>query len=517
MADRTAACLALLGFLALPAAAADWPAEFWNPAGSPDDIVLPLPCDGAITFRRVETAAPDNWLADESVQLGNSDTAGQEHSESLLRDSIVGSLSLDGTPAGRFYLIGKYEVTRDQYAAVMNPSCPTPTEDGALPAEAMSWLDAQTFAARLTGWLNANAAGELTAAAGPQAFVRLPSEEEWEFAARGGVAVPEAVQRQRLFPMDGALEDYVWFAGFKSCDGALQPIGLLQPNPLGIHDILGNVQEMTSDLYRLRTRSRPHGQLGGGTARGGSCLTTEARVRTAERAEFPLYDPETGQLAGKPFTGLRPVIGAPILIGQDRIDRINEDWRDIGQTRIQIAPSDDPITTLNRLAETEEDPATREALTAAAAHFSNEMERRNAIESRSAVAVVNAGMLMIRDYIIGAELIVNMEKVSKAGDVDPQTLRRVYERQEITKDAFLASLVHATDDFDQPTLDQAAAIIRKENAARHQSMMPRTRASSDRMLEMFVDFTKRYRVSPDTSPTEFYEEIDAYYQDLRGR
>ena len=53
--------------------------------------------------------------------------------------------------------------------------------------------------------------------------------------------------------------------------------------PLGLHDVLGNAQEMTADLYRLRTRARAHGQVGGVTARGGSCLTAEARVRTAER------------------------------------------------------------------------------------------------------------------------------------------------------------------------------------------------------------------------------------------
>ena len=72
------------------------------------------------------------------------------------------------------------------------------------------------------------------------------------------------------------------------------------------------------------------------TARGGSCLTAEARVRTAERDEVALFDPETGRPAGKPFTGLRLAVGAPILIGQDRIEKINEDWRAFGETRLQI-------------------------------------------------------------------------------------------------------------------------------------------------------------------------------------
>lgn len=501
------------------AAEPTWPADFWNPVQTEGDVILPAPCGGAMAFRRIDTTVPGNWLADETLQLGNSEITGQEHSESILRDSIAGPLSLTGAPEARFYLLGKYEVTADQYAAVMDPACPEPGDAGSVPAEGMSWFDAQGFTARYTEWLYANARDALEAAAGTQAFVRLPTEEEWEFAARGGLAVAEAVQRQRLFPMDGPLEEYVWFAGFKSCDGALQPVGLLGPNPLGLHDVLGNAQEMTADLYRLRTRARAHGQVGGVTARGGSCLTAEARVRTAERDEVALFDPETGRPAGKPFTGLRLAVGAPILIGQDRIEKINEDWRAFGETRLQIDPAQDPIEALGDVAQAQDSPEARDAILAAVQSFEAEMERRNAIEAKSAKSVVLSGMLMIRDYLIELDNISRIQEVLAVG-ADPgveAAMRRANERLNLTRDVFLTALVHATDDFDQATLDAAEEIIRKENDLRLRAASERTRASTERMLAMFGVFTRSYRARTDTDPSEFYQIIEKYYAELTGR
>ncbi|MCA8879442.1 MAG: SUMF1/EgtB/PvdO family nonheme iron enzyme [Rhodobacteraceae bacterium] len=483
-------------------------------------MILPIRCGGAIAFRRVDTPVASNWLADESLQLGNSDIAGQEHSESIRHDSIVGSLSLDGAPDDRFYLIGKYEVTRDQYAAVMGEDCPEPSDDGSIAADGMSWFDAQAFTIRYTEWLHANAPEQLAADAGPGAFVRLPTEEEWEFAARGGQAVPDAVRRQRLFPMDGPVDTYVWFAGYKSCDGALQPVGLLKPNPLGLFDIIGNAQEYVIDLYRLRTQSRAHGQVGGATARGGSCLTTEARVRTAERAELPLFDPETGQPEGKPYTGFRLSIGAPILTGQTRIEKIHDDWVAFGDTRIQIDPDQDPIEALDDIAEAQEDPQIRDTILEAAQTFKTEMERRNAIEMKSAKSVMLSGMLMIRDYLVGLDDIYRLTQWLQAGGPDPAAdavLARAHERLDITRDVFLAALVHATDDFEQTTLDTAEKTVGQETRMRLQSATDRTRATTERMLSMFGEFTRQYRAQTDTDPSVFYHQIEEYYSELTGR
>ena len=517
--------LALGALLALPVAAPlhaqdpGWPQDYWNPVPAEGDVILPTPCGGAIAFRRIETPVAPNWLADETLQLGNSNIAGQEHSESIRRDSIVGSLSLDNAPEARFYLIGKYELTRDQYAAVMTEVCPEPSDDGSLPAEAMSWFDAQTFTLRYTAWLYAKARADFAAAAGEAAFVRLPTEEEWEFAARGGIAVPEAVQRQRLFPMDGPLEAYVWFAGHKSCDGAVQPVGLLEPNPLGLHDVVGNVQEYVFDLYRLRTQSRAHGQVGGATARGGSCLTSEARVRTSERDELALFDPDTGIPTGRAFTGMRLAVGAPILTGQTRIESIHGDWEAFGEARVQLQPGQDPIEALDEIAAAQDSPEIRDALLEAAQTFKSEMERRNAIEMKSAQSVMLSGMLMIRDYLVELDNLYRLGQMQAAAP-DPAlegVIQRARERLEITRDVFLAALVHATDDFGPDALTAATGIIREENRQRLQSASARTRETTDQMLAMFLDFTAVYRAQPDTEAAVFYGEIEDYYARLTGR
>lgn len=132
------------------------------------------------------------------------------------------------TLTGGFYL-GKYEMTQAQYAAVMGkeqgksargPDAPV---DGVKPSRALLLCD------------------ELSAKTGRE--VRLPTEAEWEYAARAG-------SDTRWFFGDdpSKLGEYAWFKD--NAEGKSHPVGQKKPNPWGLHDIYGNVAEFVRDEHQ---------------------------------------------------------------------------------------------------------------------------------------------------------------------------------------------------------------------------------------------------------------------------
>lgn len=317
---RVATLLACL--IATPALAqAPWSTDFTNPKPAEGDLVLPMPCGGSMAFRPVETPAGPGALDDRPVTLGTTDPAGGV-AEFARREAVAGPFTQEGRD-GALYWIGKYEVTRDQYAAVMEPRCPTASAAGRLPAASLSWFDAVAFTQRYTTWLLRNAAARLPQADGTPAFVRLPTEEEWEYAARGGAAVAELDFLGRTFPMPEGTSRYAWFQGPRSAAGRAQPIGMLEPNPLGLHDILGNVGEFVLEPFHAVRVGRLHGQAGGVVVKGGDFRTPEAALRSSLRIEIPPYDTSDGQPTRLPSVGFRVVLAASVSTSLRRVEALN--------------------------------------------------------------------------------------------------------------------------------------------------------------------------------------------------
>jgi formylglycine-generating enzyme required for sulfatase activity len=119
--------------------------------------------------------------------------------------------------------LGKYEVTQAQYQAVMGAN-PSTIKGENRPVETVSRMDAQDFLDRL----NARNDGYR---------YRLPTEAEWEYAARAGSTGPYA----------GALDDIAWYAG--NSGDETHPVGQRKPNRWGLYDMEGNVREWVSDWY----------------------------------------------------------------------------------------------------------------------------------------------------------------------------------------------------------------------------------------------------------------------------
>jgi formylglycine-generating enzyme required for sulfatase activity len=127
--------------------------------------------------------------------------------------------------------LGKYPVTQAQWEAVMGDNPSAFTGDPTRPVEKVSWEDVQRFIEQLN-------ARDHTAGV----TYRLPTEAEWEYAARAGTTTAYS------FGDDPAqLDAYAWYDD--NSGDTTHPVGQKQPNPWGLYDMHGNVWEWVQDWY----------------------------------------------------------------------------------------------------------------------------------------------------------------------------------------------------------------------------------------------------------------------------
>jgi formylglycine-generating enzyme required for sulfatase activity len=123
----------------------------------------------------------------------------------------------------RSFEIGKYEVTQEQWQAVMGTN-PSPFKGDKLPVSSVNWNEAQEFLSRM----NSHKDGY---------HYRLPTEAEWEYAARAGTTGAHA----------GNVDQMAWYD--RNAGSQMHPVGQKQANAWGLYDMEGNVREWVQDWF----------------------------------------------------------------------------------------------------------------------------------------------------------------------------------------------------------------------------------------------------------------------------
>ena len=171
------------------------------------------------------------------------------------------------------FYIGKYEVTQAQWQAVMGSNTSHFKGDN-LPVERVSWDDVQEFIRKLN------------MKTGKQ--YRLPTEAEWEYAARGGTS-----SKGYKYSGGNTAGNVAWYD--ENAGGKTHPVGTKSSNELGIYDMSGNVWEWCSDWfgnYSSSAQTNPQGPSNGSyhVFRGGSWDYYARRARVAGRYyDTPAY------------------------------------------------------------------------------------------------------------------------------------------------------------------------------------------------------------------------------------
>jgi formylglycine-generating enzyme required for sulfatase activity len=167
------------------------------------------------------------------------------------------------------FYIGKYEVTQKQWKAVMgDDNNPSNFKGDDLPVEMVSWNDVQEFITKLNVKTGKN--------------YRLPTEAEWEYAARGG-----NVSKGYKYGGSVDVNEVAWYG--ENGESVTHRVGTKKANELGIHDMSGNVYEWVHDLYgnyRKNDLTNPQGSSTGSRRvfRGGSWYYSAGYARVSYRS-----------------------------------------------------------------------------------------------------------------------------------------------------------------------------------------------------------------------------------------
>lgn len=310
---------------------------------APETVSIKLPFNGPdMHFKAVYLGIDKKdkpfptLFASREFQLGSRDPSKQTYKQQRVSLDLAGSFigSRNKKQGNKkqdwLYYLGETEVSRGQWNSIMRwmdkqegkISAVKELDDSQaqLPQNEITVAQVYRFIEGLNTWMLQRKKNKLPRIGQSYAFARLPTEAEWAFAARGGINVLEndPDRFDRPYPYIEELGRYEWHSDNSS--GRPRKCGSNEfANPIGLRDMLGNVEELTLSLFGPLY---VHGRLGQFVIRGNSFRDSSKYVDVSCRTEFASHT-SNGQLILNDRVGFRLALSSSISAsgGRDVLNR----------------------------------------------------------------------------------------------------------------------------------------------------------------------------------------------------